>query len=156
MLTYEIKHTPEAHLITLRGAINEMAADVFAQLAAETSVKPWILHLAEIDSINSLGIKVWTNFLRKAQESRPIVLSHCSPVFVLQMNTFSSFTGACKIESFYGAFYCPQCDAEDTHFFEANKSITDLIEETHHHQCAQCGSLMEFEEDYDFFFKFLG
>ena len=155
MLTYELKHTSDTLMVTLKGAINEKSTEVFTELSKESCVKPWTLHLQGIDSINSLGIRIWTNFLRKVQMDRPIILTHCSPTFVLQMNIIAGFTGAGKIESFYGAFFCNQCDAEDTHFFETQKSRAALIEEAHHHKCPHCGAIMEAEEDENFFFGFL-
>ena len=155
LLTYELKHSSEATMVILKGAINEGSSDIFNTLSLENTAKPWIIHLGGIDSINSLGIRIWTNFIRKIQTTRIIAFSHCSPIFVQQMNTITSLLGAGKVESFYGAFFCAQCNFEDSHLFEASKPVTDLLEEAHQHKCAQCGELMTAEEDDELFFAFL-
>jgi len=65
-----------------------------------------------IDSINSLGVRAWVNFV-KSMSDKEIFFEECPTIIVRQMNMIPSFLSGAKVLSVYVPYVCDSCDTEN-------------------------------------------
>src|SRR6185503_829319 len=81
--------------VKLGGVIDEdnELTDLIDRIPAGTVV----IDLAEIERINSCGVRDWVNWLTKVEKgpggASRVVLVECSPAIVSQINLVNNFTG---------------------------------------------------------------
>ena len=63
--------------------------------------------------------------------------------------------GDADIESFFGDFYCANCDEEKNLLFNAAEGVDQLIQKFDEMKCDVCEDTLEFEEDHSSYFEFL-
>ncbi len=134
----------EGSRIFLTGAITEEAD--FQPLVALGTTGKLILDLADVEEINSCGVREWIHFVRNLTERSPgYELARCSPAVVRQLNAVSNFRGSGKISSVMLPYFCSSCGGEQFRLLvlgdgEASPVITDLV------PCGQCGAEAEFDD----------
>jgi predicted RNA-binding Zn-ribbon protein involved in translation (DUF1610 family) len=112
-----------------------------------------IVDLENLTMINSLGCRNWSKWLKGIKAKQGIVLRHCSPPFISQVNILQNFVPPeVKIESLLVPYYCPNCNHTETTRFE-REVASSAPEES---PCPSCGGAMEINIDRAKYFHFLG
>jgi anti-anti-sigma regulatory factor len=106
-----------------------------------------VIDLGSVARVNSCGIREWLEFVRAIEEKNVrLVLVHCPPGIVAQLNMISNFTGAHgSVRSVYAPYYCSACHVERLLLIEfpQEQSAVELDEGP---PCPACGTEMEFED----------
>jgi anti-anti-sigma regulatory factor len=114
-----------------------------------------VIDLADIDRINSCGVRDWVNWLTRIERNGArVVLVECSPSIVSQINLVNNFTGNGVVKSFYAPYFCPNCEREKVLLVEAN----ELPPPPHRApicRCDECDGVMDFDDMEDSYFAFL-
>lgn len=147
--------SPTSVGIELHGALNEDAeaglTKVLSELANFTEVHVSFEH---VSAVNSLGVRAWINFIRKAHAANRTIFFHrCPPDVVSQVNMIPSFVASAKIASFFVNYICPQCEFQEAKMVETKTLRPNQIPTAPH--CSKCQTLMETEELEDEYFSFL-
>lgn len=72
-----------------------------------------VIDLAEVQRINSCGVRDWVNWLGELDElGKQVILTRLSPCIVTQLNLVNNFIGRARVRSFFAPYYCPGCDVE--------------------------------------------
>ena len=152
-LTWRLKEQPDGVLVELRGELSESAE---LERLRRRLVGTVVLHLGAVRRVNSGGVREWVNFIGPLSQKLPVVLTHCSPAVVAQLNMIYNFRGQARVRSFLAPYVCTRCDAEEeklvdveTHF--ADRSSRQLPA----FACGRCGSAMDFDEVADRYLSFL-
>ena len=115
-----------------------------------------ILNLAEIERINSCGVRDWVNWLGKLEKSgASVVLAECSPAIVAQINLVHNFTGDGAVKSFYAPYFCPACDLEKVLLIEAAEMAGQTPPQAPTCRCDECDGVMDFDDMEESYFAFL-
>ena len=156
MLEYEKASEGAGFVVNMKGSIDEQSGPTLTSLHSELSEEKEVtFNLMDIDSINSLGIRTWINFIRGFCEGRKVTLINCSPDVVTQVNMIPQFIASASIESFGALFVCPECDHEQTEVYQVNQGYDDIFKNSESVICSSCGAATELEADADTFFAFL-
>jgi anti-anti-sigma regulatory factor len=115
-----------------------------------------VLNLAEIERINSCGVRDWVNWLGKIEKNGAnVVLAECSPAIVAQINLVHNFTGGGAVKSFYAPFFCPACDLEKVLLIEAAEMAGQSPPKAPTCRCDECDGVMDFDDMEESYFAFL-
>lgn len=95
--------------VSLRGVIDE--DNKLASLREQLTGEVVILDLAEVERINSYGVRDWVNWLNdlKAGGHR-LVMVRCSTAIIAQANMVTNFCAGALIVSFHAPYYDPSAD----------------------------------------------
>jgi anti-anti-sigma factor len=136
--------TPSAQergAIELHGAITEHAdLDALAVALHGTAV----LHLGDVDYINSIGVRTWIRFVRRCEaEGVQLTLVAVSPVMVAQMNMIAGFSGPATVRSVAAPFVCPACQIATTTVLDLSDDLQAAFSKA---VVCTCGTTMEFDD----------
>ena len=148
-----VSHRDDVSYVKLAGVIDEdnELPGLVEKIPAGTAV----IDLAEVERINSCGVRDWVNWLGKLETQRTrIVLVSCSPAIVAQINLVNNFTGAGTVKSFYVPYFCPDCDQEKLLLAETNE-MGPAPHEPPICRCDECDRVMDFDDLADSYFAFL-
>lgn len=112
------------------------------------------IDLEGVRRINSFGVRMWIEAMRKFPADARGAIVRCAPPMVEQMNMIHNFFGRCRLESFHVPMICPECEEQHNELFEVAtcRRQGGLAEVA----CPACGEVMEvddIEEQYLFFLK---
>lgn len=148
-----IAHKRGVSLVKLAGIVDEdnRLGELVEQVAAGTVV----IDLAEVDRINSCGVRDWVGWLGRI-EAKPakVVLVECSPSIVAQINLVSNFTGGGAVKSFYAPYFCAECDQEKVLLVDVADLGPPPVEPPTC-RCDECDLVMDFDDMPDSYFAFL-
>lgn len=114
----------------------------------------WVLHLAGVDRINSVGIKKWIQYFENSKfRNTHLIMRECSPVIVEQLNLLPNFHCGAVIESVYLPFSC-ECGKEFT-VCKPAQSLKGADLDNLTSPCPQCGKAGEFDDIPEEYFVFL-
>ncbi|HNF96434.1 MAG TPA: hypothetical protein PK493_04025 [Pseudomonadota bacterium] len=141
--------------LKLRGVVDEdnELAGIEGQLSAGITV----LDLADIERINSCGVRDWVNWLGRIEKiGAKLVFVNCSPAIVAQMNLVHNFSASGIVKSFYAPYFCPRCNKERLLRLETK----DLVHQTPITsaptcRCDDCDGPMDFDDMEESYFAFL-
>jgi len=141
--------------LKLRGVIDEdnELTGIEGQLSAGITV----LDLADIERINSCGVRDWVNWLGRIEKlGARLVFVNCSPSIVAQMNLVHNFSASGIVKSFYAPYFCPRCNKERLLRLETR----DLVHQTPISsaptcRCDDCDGPMDFDDMEESYFAFL-
>src|SRR5687768_11414182 len=100
-LLWRVKERPGYVLVKFSGDLDENAdfRDLLPRLKGSV-----VFNLAEVERINSCGIREWVTFMRGLPGLDDLAFTHCSLAFVTQLNLIHNFRGNARIESFYAPY----------------------------------------------------
>ena len=139
--------------IWIRGEIDE---DFDAQQLRKAFTANVVMHLEDVRSISSCGIREWISFISELPSGTHLEFEKCSIPITRQFGMLSNFRGPGLIRSFYAPYYCDECDEETErllrvkadHSVEHDPDVPDC-------KCADCGSKLEFDGVERVYFSFL-
>ena len=149
-----VSHRDDVSYVKLAGVIDEdnELPGLVEKIPAGTAV----IDLAEIERINSCGVRDWVNWLGRLEGQRTrIVMVSCSPAIVAQINLVNNFTGAGTVKSFFVPYFCPECDQEKLLLAETTE-MGPAPHEPPICRCDECDRVMDFDDLADSYFAFLG
>lgn len=124
------------------------------QVSLPSSAKTFI-NLAGLRSINSLGIREWSQFIHMLSQQTQVFLEECSVVFIDQANIVPQIAANCSIVSFYAPYFCPQCNSELNCKLTFAGHKKRLSERRAPQIIHSCGNELEFDALEESFFGFL-
>lgn len=140
-------------VIALTGALDEHAATGLAKAAAVAGrLDSVTLDLAQVARINSLGIGLWAQFLRRLAQTARIELVACSVDFIDLANLAPAMTEGAQVISFYAPVQCQQCHTGSLHLAQtADVSGAALPLPP----CSRCGGALETAVEPSLYLQFL-
>ena len=112
------------------------------------------IDLEGVRRINSFGVRMWIEAMRKIPADTRVTVVRCAPPMVEQMNMIHNFFGRCRLESFFVPMLCPECEAQHNELFDvaASRGRGGLTQVS----CPTCGAAMEVDDIEDQYLFFLG
>jgi anti-anti-sigma regulatory factor len=150
----EVTQRDDVTYIKLSGVIDEdnELGTLVDRLGAGTSV----IDLAEIERINSCGVRDWVNWLGKAEKKgAEMVLVECSPAIVAQINLVNNFVGNGAVKSFYAPYFCPSCDLEKVLLVDMEEMANQDRPKAPVCRCDECDGVMDFDDMEESYFAFI-
>ena len=147
MLKYKIKQGNGNPVeVTLAGRLDSEATPTFKDLAADLfKAQSIVMNLEHIETINTMGIKVWMFFLGEIAPMIPIKLVECSTAYTEHAVMMRGVIGSAKVISFYADFFCNGCDHAQAFRIEMETLLGD--DGACVNKCPQCGETMECDLD---------
>ncbi len=149
-----IQQRGEVTYLKLAGVIDEdnELFDLLDQLGSGTVV----INLADIERINSCGVRDWVNWLAKLEKKgAKVVFVECSPAIVAQINLVNNFTGNGVVKSFYAPYFCPSCDLEKVLLIEMDEMKAMDTPKAPVCRCDECDGVMDFDDMEESYFAFV-
>ncbi|MCB9731498.1 MAG: STAS domain-containing protein [Deltaproteobacteria bacterium] len=79
-----------------------------------------LIDLGRVRRINSVGVRDWVGWLRRARERfAPVVLYDCTPAVMNEVNLVRNFAEGALITTFKAPYYCDRCGAEGLETLDA-------------------------------------
>ena len=99
--------------LKLKGVLDE--DNLLANLLSQIQGRLLLIDMAEIERINSCGVRDWVNWLNQIQAlGVAVILLRCSPVVVSQANMVANFAADAFIHSFYAPYVHPDTGDEQS------------------------------------------
>jgi anti-anti-sigma regulatory factor len=151
---FAVHRRDEITYLKLSGVIDE--DNELPSVAEQVPAGTLVVDLAEIERINSCGVRDWVNWLGKVEKvGAKVVMSECSPSIVAQINLVNNFTGTGLVKSFYAPYFCPQCDREKVLLIETRDAVGQRPYHAPTCRCDECDGPMDFDDMEDSYFAFL-
>ncbi|MDY0001703.1 MAG: hypothetical protein RBU30_10440, partial [Polyangia bacterium] len=100
----DVSQREDVTYIKLSGVIDE--DNELAALTERVGSGTTVIDLAEIERINSCGVRDWVNWLGKSEKKgADIIMVECSPAIVAQINLVNNFVGKGAVKSFYAPYF---------------------------------------------------
>ena len=136
--------------VTVSGIIDEGADfSMFGDLHGDA-----LVDLAGIKRINSYGVRLWVDAMRRIPADAQAVFVRVAPPMVEQMNMIHGFFGRSEVKSFYAPMICPECEEQHNQLYEVESCRADggKLSEL---KCPACGETMEVDDIEEQFLFFL-
>jgi hypothetical protein len=154
-LAYRVTPRKGVKLVVFDGEIDDSIEPILAKLHPQL-VGMVHFHLEGIRRVNSAGVRSWTRFMSTLADVTELVLTHCSPTVVMQLNMISDFRGPGHVESFYAPYTCDHCGHEESKLLTVADMLRDgPIGRVPVLNCPSCESRMEFDELEQSYLEFL-
>jgi anti-anti-sigma regulatory factor len=113
------------------------------------------IDLSGVERINSLGVRLWVNFLKQATARRPITLVRCAESMVTQFSVIPNTCAAATIGSVMAPYRCESCDHSEPHVLLASELDAGSLDKLPARRCTDCGGPSRFDDLPDVYFEFL-
>ncbi|MBQ9396577.1 MAG: hypothetical protein IJU23_13815 [Proteobacteria bacterium] len=139
--------------LKLKGILDE--DNLLVNLLSQIQGRLLLIDMAEIERINSCGVRDWVNWLNQIQAlGISVILLRCSPVVVSQANMVTNFAADAFIHSFYAPYVHPDTGDE--------QSVLLFTEDIRQNQPIhapkifnEAGDELEFDEFEESYFAFI-
>lgn len=116
---------------------------------------PLVLDLAEVDFVNSTGLRAWIRFLRSVRDRGTITIERCSERMVMQLSMVSDAHAGLTVTSFYAPYVCDACGNESRCLLEARQFPHGRGSPPPDFDCPDCRKPMIFAEQPERYLLFL-
>ncbi|NBO37363.1 hypothetical protein EBU99_02135 [bacterium] len=142
-LQIRIEGDPKESLnIWFDGEVNE---NFKANLVIIPDAKHFLINLSGLRSINSLGIREWSQFLQTLCQRSQVTLEECAVVFIDQANIVPQILAKAKVTSFFAPYFCPQCNIELNCKLSVVTHRKRLLERRAPQLIHSCGAELQFD-----------
>ncbi len=150
----EVTQRDDVTYIKLSGVIDE--DNELANLVDRVGAGTTVIDLAEIERINSCGVRDWVNWLTKMEKKGAhVIMVECSPAIVAQINLVNNFVGDGAVKSFYAPYFCPSCDLEKVLLVELDEMVGQDKPKAPVCRCDECDGVMDFDDMEESYFAFI-
>src|SRR4051812_43699141 len=104
--TVNLHHAADHDRVEILGFMDEDLGKKLTALFSGAKSATVVFDLAQVDAINSSGIRDWTYFIRTFATGRTLSLENCPPCFVEQMNVIHAMIGHCQVRSLFLPMAC--------------------------------------------------
>ena len=140
--------------LKLKGILDE--DNLLSNLLSQIQGRLLLIDMAEIERINSCGVRDWVNWNNQIQAlGIGVILLRCSPVVVSQANMVTNFAADAFIHSFYAPYVHPDTGEEQSVLLfteEIRKSNPVSAPKIYNEN----GEELEFDEFEESYFAFIG
>jgi anti-anti-sigma regulatory factor/ActR/RegA family two-component response regulator len=147
---WQISRDGERVRVVLRGDFTE--ATRFDELLPQM-VGRVVFDLAQVTYMNSLGVRAWCEFLRRAR-IQGYELHACSVPFVLQASMVRDVLGRGTVVSFFAPFHCVSCDHQEERLLQTAAILASALQPPEF-KCPACAGVLAFDDLPDRYFAFL-
>jgi len=147
---WQVVKDGERTRVVLRGDFTE--ATRFDELLP-AMVGRVVFDMAQVTYMNSLGVRAWCEFLRRAR-IQGYEFHACSIPFVLQASMVRDVIGRGTVTSFFAPFHCIGCDHQEERLLQSAAILASNLEPPVF-KCPNCGGSLEFDDLPERFFAFL-
>ena len=139
--------------LKLKGILDE--DNLLANLLSQIQGRLLLIDMAEMERINSCGVRDWVNWLNQIQAlGITVILLRCSPAVVAQANMVTNFAADAFIHSFYAPYVDPNTNDEQSVLL-----FTEEIRKTQPIRAPKIlnasGEELEFDEFEESYFSFV-
>lgn len=148
---WEILHDTERTRVVIKGDITEATrfADLLPALVGRVD-----FDLSQVRYMNSLGVREWIEFLRRAP-IQGYEFHACSVAFVLQASLVSGVTGRGTVASFFAPYACERCDHADERLLQTAAVLAIEGRQPPVFACPRCGDRLVLDDIPDRYLAFL-
>jgi anti-anti-sigma regulatory factor len=140
--------------LRLRGVIDE--DNHLMSLVPKLTGDVLVIDLAEVDRINSCGVRDWVNWLQVVEDKQvKVVLIRCSTSIVAQINMVTNFAGNAIVHSFFAPYYSPSIDREYLKLIETESLLGQRPVRAPSFRCSETGEPLEFDDIEESYFAFI-
>ena len=147
---WQVVKDGERTRVVLRGDFTE--ATRFDELMP-AMVGRVVFDTAQVTYMNSLGVRAWCDFLRKAR-IQGYEFHACSVPFILQASMVRDVIGRGTVTSFFAPFHCIGCDHQEERLLQTAAILAANLEPPIF-KCPNCGGALEFDDLPERYFAFL-
>ncbi len=128
------------------------------------STAPLTIDLAQVHHVNSMGVRLWVNWVKTLPKvASAIRFRNCPRVVVQQLNVLKGFLpGNSLIDSLMVPFYCQNCEQESEYlakrgedYLEKNADQDAHVKMQLDRPCPTCGEIESADIIPENYFKFL-
>src|SRR5262245_29793597 len=112
--TIEVATQDGVDQVTLVGVVDENAD---LALLGTLGGRPIRVNMRGVRRINSFGVRVWMDMIRRVPRDVDITFVQCPPPVIDQCNMVAGFLGHGRLESFYAPMTCSECDEQVDQLF---------------------------------------
>lgn len=112
-----------------------------------------VFDTAQVTYMNSLGVRAWCEFLRRAR-IQGYEFHACSVPFILQASMVPDVIGRGTVTSFFAPFHCIGCDHEEERLLQSAAILASGLQPPVF-KCPSCGGALEFDDLPERYFAFL-
>ncbi|HSK02360.1 MAG TPA: PilZ domain-containing protein [Kofleriaceae bacterium] len=112
-----------------------------------------VFDTAQVTYMNSLGVRAWCEFLRRAP-IQGYELHACSVPFILQASMVRDVIGRGTVTSFFAPYHCIGCDHQEERLLQAAAILASGLTPPVY-KCPECGGALEFDDLPERYFAFL-
>jgi len=143
MTQWDIIPGPEKTRVIFKGDITEATSfdDLLPTLVGRID-----FDLSQVGYINSLGVREWIGFLKRAG-IQGYEFHACSIPFVLQASLAPSMLGRGTVTSFFAPYYCTSCERTEERLLQSAAVLAAEDQEPPRFACAECSDGAEMELD---------
>ncbi len=148
---WEIVHDTERTRIVIKGDITEATRfdDLLPALVGRVD-----FDLSQVRYMNSLGVREWVEFLRRAP-IQGYELHACSVAFILQASLVEGVTGRGTVSSFFAPYACVRCDHQDERLLQTAAILATDNRQPPQFGCPSCGDRLVLDDIPDRYLAFL-
>lgn len=111
-LTYAFKRESDGASVALKGAFDERAGAALCALRQALDDAAVVrFDCAEVEPINSVGLRLWVQFLASLGDGHEEELHRCSTYFVDYASMSARLIGRATVRSFHVPYQCRDCPA---------------------------------------------
>jgi hypothetical protein len=147
---WQVVKDGERTRVVLRGDFTE--ATRFDELLP-AMVGRVVFDMAQVTYMNSLGVRAWCEFLRKAR-IQGYEFHACSMPFILQASMVRDVIGRGTVTSFFAPFHCIGCDHQEERLLQTAALLASSLEPPTF-KCGKCSGTLEFDDLPERYFAFL-
>ena len=104
-----------------------------------------------VTRVNSCGVREWVNLIKKLPAAE-LSYVECPMVVVKQINAVPDFLGTAKVLSFYGPYFCENCDEEELKLIQVGDVSNAQPPQL---KCSTCSKDLSFDAIPGQYFSFL-
>ncbi len=147
---WQVTKDGERIRVVLRGDFTE--ATRFDELIP-AMVGRVVFDTAQVTYMNSLGVRAWCEFLRRAR-IQGYEFHACSVPFILQASMVRDVIGRGTVTSFFAPFHCIGCDHQEERLLQSAAILAAGLQPPVF-KCPSCGGALEFDDLPERYFAFL-
>jgi len=110
--------------------------------------------LSQVSYINSLGVREWVNFLRRAGV-QGYEFHACSTAFILQASLVPDVLGRGTVASFFAPYHCEECEYGEERLLQTATVLASEAREPPEYQCPSCDGVLILDDIPDRYLAFL-
>lgn len=148
---WEIVHDTERTRIVIKGDITE--ASRFDELLPAL-VGRIDFDLSQVRYMNSLGVREWVEFLRRAPV-QGYEFHACSVAFVLQASLVEGVTGRGTVSSFFAPYACDRCEHQDERLLQTAAVLATEGHQPPEFGCPRCSGRLLLDDIPERYLAFL-
>src|SRR5262245_15133872 len=147
---WQVTKDGERIRVVLRGDFTE--ATRFDELLP-AMVGRVVFDTAQVTYMNSLGVRAWCEFLRRAR-IQGYEFHACSVPFILQASMVRDVIARGTVTSFFAPFHCIGCDHQEERLLQSAAILAAALQPPVF-KCPSCGGALEFDDLPERYFAFL-